>query len=489
MQEISTLNPREVWDYFEQILAIPRISKQETKIVAYLEDFAREKGLSHQVDEVGNVLISKAATPGMENRKGIILQAHLDMVGEKHAGVKHDFALDPILPVIEDGWVKASGTTLGADDGIGIAAAMAILASDSLKHGPLECLFTADEESGMTGALGLRPGFLKGSILLNLDSEDEGEIFIGCAGGIDTVATLKLKRKRSRRNLVPLQVKVGGLKGGHSGDEIHLGLGNSIKILNRFLWNADRRFKIRLASLKGGKARNAIPREAETVFLVSEKDQELVKVYFHSFVEIMTADLKKVEPGFTMNIEQTAFPEAVVRRKQQRKIFNTLYAIPHGPIAMSQEIPGLVETSTNLAAVRLLEGDQLEIVTSQRSSVESAKRDLADRMEALLSLLGGRVKHSDGYPGWKPNLDSEVLNISKEVYKRLFKCEADVKAIHAGLECGLFLLKYPDLDMISFGPTIKGAHTPEERIKIDTVDKFWLFLLEMLERAPEKASK
>lgn len=486
MQEISTLNPRVVWDYFEQILAIPRISKQETKIVAFLEEFARDKGLKHQLDEVGNVLICKDATPGMENRKGIILQSHLDMVGEKHAGVNHDFSTDPILPVLEDGWVKAKGTTLGADDGIGIAAAMAILASDTISHGPLECLFTADEESGMTGALGLRPGFLKGSILLNLDSEDEGEIFIGCAGGIDSVATLKLKRKRTGRNKVALQVKVGGLHGGHSGDEIHLGLGNSIKILNRFLWNADRKFKIQLATLEGGKARNAIPREAEAVILVSVKDHKLVNVYFQSFVEIISKELAIVEPGFTMKMETVALPDSVVRRKQQRKLFSTLYAIPHGPIGMSQEIPGLVETSTNLAAVRLLEGDILEVVTSQRSSVESAKRDLADRMEALLSLLGGNVQHSDGYPGWKPDLDSEVLKISREVYQRLFECEADVKAIHAGLECGLFLQKYPDLDMISFGPTIKGAHTPEERIKIDTVDKFWTFLLEMLEKAPEK---
>lgn len=487
MQEISALQPKEVWAFFEQILAIPRISKQEKKIVAYLEAFAQEKGLNYQVDQVGNVLISKAASPGMENRKGMILQSHLDMVGEKHAEVNHDFSRDPILPVLEDAWVKASGTTLGADDGIGIAAAMAILASDTISHGPLECLFTADEESGMTGALGLKPGFLKGSILLNLDSEDEGEIFIGCAGGIDTVANLKLKRKRSGRNKVALKVTVGGLRGGHSGDEIHLGLGNSIKILNRFLWNANRRFKMGLASIEGGKARNAIPREAEAVIVLPEKELQLIQVYFNSFTEIVAGEHAKLEPGFTMNIEKVECPDSILRKKQQKKLFNTLYAVPHGVIAMSQEIPGLVETSTNLAAIRRSSNDQLEIVTSQRSSVESAKRDISDRMNSLFSLLGGSVKHSDGYPGWKPNLDSEVLKISEEVYERLFATKAEVKAIHAGLECGLFLQKYPDLDMISFGPTIKGAHTPEERIKVDTVDKFWQFLLEMLEKSPEQA--
>jgi dipeptidase D len=485
MQEISALQPKEVWAYFEQILAIPRISKQEEQIVAYLVDFARDKGLTYQVDQVGNILISKPATPGMESRKGVILQSHLDMVGEKHAEVDHDFATDPIVPVRDGDWVKASGTTLGADDGIGIAAAMAILASDSISHGPLECLFTADEESGMTGAFGLQPGFLKGSILLNLDSEDEGEIFIGCAGGIDTVATLKLKRKRTGRSKVALMVKVGGLKGGHSGDEIHLGLGNSIKLLNRFLWNVDRKFKISLAHLEGGKARNAIPREAEAVIVVSEKELELIQVYFYSFAENLTRELTKVEPGFTMTMERVENPDFVLRRKQQRKLFNTLYASTHGVVAMSQEIPGMVETSTNLAAIRPIKDDYLEIVTSQRSSVESAKRDISDRMEAHFSLLGASVKHSDGYPGWKPNLNSEVLNISREVYKRLFGTEAEVKAIHAGLECGLFLLKYPELDMISFGPTIKGAHTPEERIKVDTVEKFWIFLLEMLEKAPK----
>jgi dipeptidase D len=484
MQEISELHPREVWSYFEEILAIPRISKREEQITEYLKNFARNNDLDCKVDHVGNVLISKPATKGMESRTGMILQSHLDMVGEKNAHINHDFLRDPIQPVLSGGWVKARDTTLGADDGIGIAASMAILASDKIEHGPLECLFTSDEESGMTGALGLQPGFIKGSVLLNLDSEDEGEIFIGCAGGTDTVAKLKLKKKRSGRNSIALRVIVNGLNGGHSGDEIHKGLGNSIKILNRFLWNADQRFKIRLASIEGGKARNAIPREAEAIITIPSGTLELVRVYFESFAGIVKEEYKVVEPNLNISLEQVSQPDMVIRRKQQKKLFNTLYSCPNGVVATSREIDDLVETSTNLASVRHVEENSLEIVTSQRSSVESAKRDIADRMASLFTLLGANVRHSDGYPGWKPNMDSQILKISITGYRELFGKDPEVKAIHAGLECGLFLQKYPDLDMISFGPTIKGAHTPEERIEIETVDKFWKFLVWMLAQAP-----
>lgn len=483
MQKLSELQPTSVWSYFEEILAIPRISKHENRITEYLEEFADKEGLAHQRDSVGNLLISKAATPGMEDRKGVILQSHLDMVGESNAHVRHDFHKDPIVPVLDGDWVKASETTLGADDGIGIAASMAILAANDLKHGPLECLFTVDEESGMTGAFGLQPGFVKGSILLNLDSEDEGEIFIGCAGGMDTVASVQLKLKRPARNTIALRVKVNGLQGGHSGDEIHKGLGNSIKILNRFLWNADRRFRIRLAHMEGGKARNAIPREASAVITVRRNTMDLLQVYFDSFTAIVKSEYEDIEPELSMRMEEVALPDTVVRRKQQRKIFNGLYACLNGVVTMSRAIPGLVETSTNLASIRQ-DTDVMQVVTSQRSSVESAKQDISNRMASLFSLLGARVKHSDGYPGWKPDMNSEILNISTKVYEDLFGQEAQVKAIHAGLECGLFLQKYPELDMISFGPTIKGAHTPEERIEIATVDKFWKFLVRMLEEIP-----
>jgi len=484
MLNTDELKPREVWDYFNEILAIPRISKKEDHIIAYLVNFANKHKLAYNRDRVGNLVISKPATQGMEDRKGIILQSHVDMVGEKHAEIQHDFDKDPIQAYAEEGWVRAKGTTLGADDGIGIAASQAILASESIEHGPLECLFTIDEESGMTGAFGLQPGFLKGSVLLNLDSEDEGEIFMGCAGGMDTVATFTYKRQRAKRNWTGMTVKVGGLQGGHSGDEIHKGFGNSIKILNRFLWNANKRFKIRLAGLEGGKARNAIPREAEALILVPAGSQDLIRVYFESFVNIQKSDLALIEPDLEMSLEPAELPEFVMRRKSQQKLFNGLYACPHGVVAMSQEIHGLVETSTNLASVRQVGEDRLEVVTSQRSSVETAKQDIANRMHALFSLMGASVRHSDGYPGWKPDMSSEILKVSKRVYQELFREEADVKAIHAGLECGLFLQKYPELDMISFGPTIKGAHTPEERLKIDTVEKFWIFLLELLKQAP-----
>lgn len=484
MDQITDLRPGEVWAYFNEILTIPRTSRKEGKIIGYLESFARSHGLGSRKDPAGNLLISKPATPGMEDRAGIVLQSHVDMVGEKHADSGHNFDTDPIRAYLEDGWVKARGTTLGADDGIGIAASLAVLSSGSLVHGPLECLFTVDEESGMTGALGLQPGFFKGSVLLNLDSEDEGEIFIGCAGGIDTVGILKIRKKRINRNWTALRVRIGGLQGGHSGDEIHKGLGNSIKLLNRFLWNADQRFRIRIAGITGGKARNAIPREAEAVIAIPPRTGELIRVYFDSFVEILKKEFRMVEPGLIMELEKAELPEFVISRKQQKRFLNALYACPHGVISMSQEIPGLVETSTNLASVRCTGEDQLEIVTSQRSSVESSKRDIADRMSALFRLLGAEVRHSDGYPAWKPDMDSVILALARDAYRELFGTDPEVKAIHAGLECGLFLQKYPDLDMISFGPTIKGAHSPEERLRIETVERFYDFLVKILERAP-----
>ena len=484
MEKMKELQPAEVWGYFSEILTIPRTSKKEDKIIEYLEAFAAKQQLPCKRDQAGNLVISKQATPGMENRKGVVLQSHVDMVGEKQAEVQHDFDRDPIQAFVSGEWVRARGTTLGADDGIGIAASMAILASGDIKHGPLECLFTVDEESGMTGALGLLPGFINGSILLNLDSEDEGEIFIGCAGGIDTVGLYRYQKKRVNRNRTALQIVVNGLQGGHSGDEIHKGFGNAIKILNRFLWNADQRFNIGLSAISGGKARNAIPREADAIIVLPSKSLELVRVYFESFAHIIGEELKEVEPDFHMSLQPADLPDFVMSKRHQRKLFRALYACPHGVITMSREIPGLVETSTNLASIRGTGEDALEIVTSQRSSVESAKQDISDRMTALFKLLGASANHSDGYPGWKPDLSSEVLKIAEKAYRSLFDRAPEIKAIHAGLECGLFLQKYPQLDMISVGPTIKGAHTPEERLKIDTVMKFWSFLLKVLEDIP-----
>jgi dipeptidase D len=479
------LDPKELWGYFDDILKIPRISKNEERILEYLVAFAKNKGLEYDTDMVGNLLMKKAASKGFENRETIILQSHMDMVGEKLSEVDHDFYKDPIKARIVDGWVKASGTTLGADDGIGVAASLAILNSDIVQHGPIECLFTADEETGMTGAFGLKSGFMDGKILLNLDSEDEGEIFIGCSGGIDTVVKFKARTKRTQRSKVARLIKIDGLKGGHSGDEIHKKHINAIKLLNRFLWNADRQFPLHIANYQGGKLRNGIPRDASAVIVMTEENANLLEIYFDSFQEYIKNEIISYEPDLTMKLEKVDLPETRFARSFQRDFMNAIYACPHGVIAWCEDIPDLVETSTNLAIVRTINGDQIEVHTSQRSSVDSAKSDISDHINALFTLAGAGVKHSDGYPGWNPNKNSTILKISEKLYKDMFKTQPKVRAIHAGLECGLFLEKYPYLDMVSFGPTIKGAHTPEERIEISTVIKFWDFLIKLLEKAPE----
>lgn len=481
---MKNLEPAEIWGYFDEILKIPRLSRNEDQIIDYLARFAKENKLAFKKDKAGNCLISKPASEGFDNRQMVILQSHLDMVGEKLMDVDHDFSKDPIKAKEENGWIIAEGTTLGADDGIGVAASLAILASDTIRHGPLECLFTVDEETGMTGAFGLEKGFMTGGILLNLDSEDEGEIFIGCAGGIDTIGRFKKKTKRVPRNRVALQIALEGLQGGHSGDEIHKGFGNAIKLMNRMLWNMDQRFKFHISSFEGGKLRNAIPREASALIVMKPETAELIKIFFNTFLTRLKNEVEAVEPGFSMSLKEVALPETIFQRGFQRRIMNMLYACPHGVIAWSPDIEGLVETSTNLAVIRENDNDFIEVITSQRSSRESAKTDVADRVSALFTLAGGIVKHSDGYPGWKPDKDSEILRISEKVYKKLFKKEAEIKAIHAGLECGLFLEKYPYLDMVSFGPTIKGAHTPEERLNIDSVSRFWDFLLSLLTNIP-----
>ncbi|MEX0982550.1 MAG: aminoacyl-histidine dipeptidase [Bacteroidales bacterium] len=480
------LEPTEVWSYFEEILEIPRLSRNEEKIIQYLEGFAAEKKLKCKKDKTGNLLISKPASKGYENREIMILQSHVDMVGEKLKDVVHDFSKDPVKAKIQDEWVTAEGTTLGADDGIGIAASLAILASDIIDHGPIECLFTVDEETGMTGASGLKKDFMKGKILLNLDSEDEGEIFIGCAGGMDTIGRFVKKTKQVSKEQNALKITMEGLQGGHSGDEIHKGFGNAIKLMNRMLWNMDQRFKIHIASFEGGKLRNAIPREASAVIVFRDEIEEQVKKFFNSFYKELSGEIGDVEPGFQMSIQPVKLPLVRFKRGFQRRLLNMLYGCPHGVIGWSGDIEGLVETSTNLALIKDSDPHFVEVLTSHRSSKESAKRDIADRMTALFTLASAEVSHSGGYPGWEPDPSSEILTISQKVYKALFRHEPEIKAIHAGLECGLFLEKYPQLDMISIGPTIKGAHTPEERIDIASVGRFWDFLLALLQNAPVK---
>lgn len=473
------LEPASVWHYFAQICAVPRPSKREDKMIAYLMDFATAQGLEVRRDKVGNVLMVKAATPGMEKLQTVVLQSHIDMVGEKNSDKQHDFYNDPIEPVIENGWVKASGTTLGADDGIGIAAQLALLASKDVPHGPLECLFTVDEETGLTGAFNLEEGFFEGKILLNLDSEDEGELFIGCAGGIDTLARFDMLLEPAPEGQVGIELKVSGLKGGHSGDDIHKGLGNANKILVRILWDLARRYHLRLSDIEGGNLRNAIAREARATGSMPVRFKEEVRVAFNLFVRDVEQELQHTDPQVQLSLDWADTPEMVYTKAFQFNLLNALYACPHGVIAMSHQIKELVETSTNLASVKK-EGNGIVVTTSQRSSVESAKIDLANRVRSLFELAGADVEHSDGYPGWAPNMNSPLLDIAVNSYRRLFNQEPLVKAIHAGLECGLFLQKYPHLDMLSIGPTIKGAHSPDERLEIETVKKFWEHLLDIL---------
>jgi dipeptidase D len=477
---IKELQPKEIWKYFDEIVKIPRPSKKEEKIINYLIDFAKQHHLEYDKDEVGNVIIKKQGTPGMENCKTVILQSHSDMVCEKNQATVHDFDKDPIQAYIDGEWVKAKGTTLGGDDGIGIAAALAVLASDHIKHPPLEALFTADEETGMSGAFGLQPGFMNGKVLINLDSEDEGELFIGCAGGMDTVAEFTYKKKPVPKNAEAWKISVTGLKGGHSGDEIDKGLGNSNKILNRIILNTNKKYEIRIADFNGGNLRNAIPREAFAIVTVNKNNSDEFMANVKLTADKIKDEFKTTEPGLSILLEKTNMPEFVISNKNQYKLLHSLYACWHGVYAMSADMPGLVETSTNLASVKFVEGQKIRIETSQRSSIESAKYDMAQTVGAAFELAGATVKHGDGYPGWKPNVNSEILKITEESYVKLFGNKPVVRAIHAGLECGLFLEKYPYLDMISFGPTIKGAHSPDERMNIPTVQKFWDLLVDVL---------
>ncbi|TLX73434.1 aminoacyl-histidine dipeptidase [Labilibacter sediminis] len=483
MNPLSKLEPSIVWSYFNDICKVPRPSKKEEKMILFLEEFAREYNLDYKKDEIGNVLISKPATNGFKDVKPVLLQSHIDMVCEKNADVRHNFEHDPIVPVVDGEWVKAAGTTLGADDGIGVAAQLALLASKDIEHGPIECLFTVDEETGLTGAYNLNDDFFESKILLNLDSEDDGELFIGCAGGIDTVATFDMQLTETPANYFAFKVEVSGLKGGHSGDDIDKGLGNANKILNRFLWQTTRDLDLKIHHLDGGNLRNAIAREASAIALVPIEKKEAIRVTFNIFYDELSSELEVTDSGLKMHLESCDLPDTIYEAGFQDAVLNSLYACPHGVIEMSRKIEGLVETSTNLASVKQ-NADSLIVTTSQRSSVETAKENVAAMVRSVFELAQAEVVHGEGYPGWAPNMNSEILDITRDSYKRLFNEEPVVRAIHAGLECGLFLEKYPGLDMISFGPTIRGAHSPDERINIETVRKFWIHLQDVLKNIP-----
>ena len=484
-KNLLALKPALVWKHFAAIAAIPHPSYHEEAIRQYIVDFAAAKGIDHKVDDAGNVYLSKPATAGMEDRKGIVMQAHTDMVPQKNNDKVFDFEKDSIEAYIDGEWVTANGTTLGADNGIGMAAILAVMEDDTLVHGPIEALFTATEETGMEGAFGLKGDLLKGDILLNLDSEDEGEIFIGCAGGVRTDATFKYKEVAVPEDYFFFKVTVNNLLGGHSGDDINKGHANANKVLARFLLAAAEKYDMYLSYIEGGNKHNAIPREAMAVCAVPKKDKESVRVDFNVFAAEVEAEYAAIETKARFVLESTDAQSAAMDKDTMLHLLRALHGVFNGVFAMSNDVPGLVETSSNLASVRMA-GGEVKIVLSQRSSAASGKKDVADTVRAVFELAGAEVEVGEGYPGWKPNAKSEILQIAIATYKQLFGKEPKVKAIHAGLECGLFLEKYPHLDMISFGPTMRGVHSPDERLLISTVELWWQHLVAVLEAAPVK---
>jgi dipeptidase D len=483
--EIKDLKPELIWRCFDEITKVPRPSCHEEQIRAYLLDFAKKHNIEVHTDACGNVVMRKAATPGHENAPIVILQGHMDMVCEKNNDVEHDFMKDPIDTYIDGDWVKARGTTLGADNGIGVASALAVMIDDTLEHGPVEALFTVNEEIGLEGAQNLDPNLIKGTILINLDSEDDGEIFVGCAGGIDTTAVFTYKRSIAPENFHYLKVAVKGLLGGHSGSDINAGRANANKLIARFIWECSQKWDITLASFNGGNLRNAIPREAEAVFGIHKDNKELVEASLKQFAEDIRNEYKGVEPSMEFVLEPSEKPEYCIDSDTSLALVRALYSAPHGVCSMSRDIPGLVETSTNLAAVKMIDDNKIKVTTSQRSSVESRKNEIAGQVEAHFQLAGAEVDHSDGYPGWAPNMESPIMRLSAEAYEELFGVKPAIKAIHAGLECGLFLAKNPKLDMVSFGPTMTGVHSPDEQLNIPTVDKFWKHLCLTLKKVAE----
>lgn len=534
---LSELNPKLVWQYFEQLTNVPRESKHEEKVIAFMLDFAKKHNLEVKKDQAGNVLIKKPATKGLENLKSVIFQAHLDMVCTANKDVKINFANDPIQAYIDGEWVKAKGTSLGADDGIGVAMMMSILTDNNIQHGPIECLFTVDEETGLTGAFALESEFFDSKILINLDSEEEGEIYIGCAGGIDVTAYINYYLEKVPSDSVAFKFIVNGLKGGHSGDEIHKGLGNANKIANRFLYKINNEFCARLSDFDGGDRHNAIPRFADFTFTIKKEFVDDLKNCFKIFVEQIKNEFGSLETNLNIELQECKMPNAVMDYWNQNNLISSLYICPNGVYAMSLDIPGLTETSNNLATVKFkdkegnlfatyknedfdeefdkeidkaaleqnkedindfdfagycfdtkgkLKKHSIKITTSQRSSIESGKEDINNMVAIAFQNNNGLTTSGDGYPGWKPNPNSEILKIAKDCYNKLFDKEPLVKAIHAGLECGLFLEKYKDLDMISVGPTLKGVHSPDEKIEIKTVQMCYDHILEILKNIPKK---
>lgn len=483
--DLSGLKPEAIWRHFETLTQIPRPSTKEERVIKVMKDFGENLGLETIVDEVGNVIIKKPATPGMEDRKGIVLQGHLDMVPQANSDKDFNFETDPIEAFIDGDWVTANGTTLGADNGMGVAAAMAVLEATDLVHGPVEALFTVDEETGMTGAFGLKPGLLDGDILLNLDSEDEGELYIGCAGGVNANSLINYTEVAAPENGVAYKIVVSGLKGGHSGIDIPLFRGNANKLIFRIMRKAAADFGLRISEMEGGSLRNAIPREAYAIVTIAKGNEDAFVDYVKTMEAVMKSEYNTVDPDLKITVEPTDAVEKVMNEKSQQTVIDAIYACPNGVIRMSNDMEGLVETSTNLAVVGV-SGGKAEALSLIRSSVDSAKDDLADTVVSVFNLAGGKTVLDGDYPGWKPNPDSAILEEMKQIYNNKFGRIPEIKAIHAGLECGLLGGVYPNLDMISFGPTIRFPHSPDEKVNIKTVEMFWDFLVETLKHVPKK---
>lgn len=480
---IRDLKPALVWQIFDEITKVPRPSKKEEKIRQYLLDFAAKHNIPVKTDAIGNVVMSRPASPGHEDAPVVILQGHMDMVCESNK--PFDFENNPITTVIDGEWVKADGTTLGADNGIGVAASLAVLVSPDVVCGPIEALFTMDEETGMTGANNIGDGMIDGDILLNLDSEDDGEIFIGCAGGVDTVCTFNYKKSLAPADFSYLKIAVSGGLGGHSGGDIHLGHANANKVLARFLWEQSQKHELNLVDIDGGNLRNAIPRAAHATFGIASTHKHELMSDFNDYCARIANEYAGLETTLKIDIESADKPEFVIDTDTSEALVRAIYSAPHGVISMSRELEGLVETSTNLASVKMPGNDTVVVTTSQRSSVESRKWDIANQVEAHFQLAGAKVEHGEGYPGWQPNMNSRIMHVISDAYEELYGSKPKITAIHAGLECGLLLEKYPNLDMASFGPTLRGVHSPSERMLIPTVERFWDQLLLILKKVAD----
>ena len=483
-QDIRQLEPKAVWNKFADLNAVPRPSKKEARVIAFMKNFGQKLNLETIEDAVGNVIIKKPATAGMEDRKAIVMQSHLDMVHQKNSDTNFDFLTQGIEMFVEGDWVKAKGTTLGAYNGLGVATIMAVLESTDIPHPAIEALFTIDEETGMTGAMGLEGGVLNGAILLNLDTEEDDEIGVGCAGGIDVTATGTYNEEPTPETKIGYSIEVKGLQGGHSGMDIHKGFGNANKIMHRLMFDAFENFGLRISEIDGGSLRNAIPRESRAIVAI-DKVQEAAFIYEMGLqIEAIQSELKTLEPDLIVVLTKIDTPKVIMDLGVQEGLTRAIYAAWNGVYRMSPEIPELVETSNNIARVMIKDGN-VKIGCLTRSSVESSKMDLAMMLRATFELIGCEVELSGDYPGWAPDMDSSILKVLRSLYETLYNEKPHVAACHAGLECGILGTHYPDMEMISFGPNIKGAHSPDERVQISSVQKFWIFVLEILKHIPK----